>query len=98
MDIILIPLINIVLVILQMLVFSVFVMVILNWLTLFGIINPYNRFIILIQEFFGRLFEPMLQPIRRILPNLGGIDLSPVVLILAFYLLQGVLVRILLKL
>lgn len=98
MDIILIPLINIVLVILQMLVFSVFVMVILNWLTLFGIINPYNRFIILIQEFLGRLFEPMLQPVRRILPNLGGIDLSPVALILAFYLLQGVLVRILLKL
>lgn len=55
---------------------------IMSWLVAFNVVNTNNRVVYMIWETLGRLTEPMLNPIRRILPNLGGIDISPIVVIL----------------
>ena len=59
-----------------------------SWLYAFNVVNPNNRFVGMIGEFLYRVTEPALRPIRRILPDLGGIDLSPIVLLLGIFLLQ----------
>ena len=56
--------------------------VVLSWLVAFNIINTQNRFVYTLGDFLYRITEPLLAPIRRFLPPLGGIDLSPIVLIL----------------
>ncbi len=56
--------------------------VILSWLVSFNVVNTRNRFVYAVMDFLHRITEPALRPIRRVLPNLGGIDISPVVLIL----------------
>ncbi len=67
--------------------------VVLSWLVAFNVINTGNRFVHLIGEFLYRVTEPALRPIRRLLPNLGGMDLSPVVLLLGLYFLRELLLR-----
>ena len=62
--------------------------VILSWLIAFNVINTGNRFVYQIRDFLNRITEPVLRPIRNLLPNLGGIDISPVILILALYFLR----------
>ena len=62
---------------------------ILSWLVAFGIVNPYNRFVHVVGDFLERITEPALAPIRRILPAMGGLDLSPLVLIFAIYFIQS---------
>ncbi len=62
--------------------------VILSWLTAFNVINTRNRFVYLVGDFLYRITEPALKPIRNILPKLGGIDISPVVLILGLIFAQ----------
>jgi YggT family protein len=61
---------------------------ILSWLLAFGVINRYNRAVSVIGDFLYRVTEPALRPIRSILPNFGGIDISPVVLILILHFLR----------
>jgi YggT family protein len=55
---------------------------VLSWLVVFNVVNTRNRFVYLVGDFLYRITEPALRPIRRLLPSLGGIDISPVVLIL----------------
>jgi YggT family protein len=64
---------------------------ILSWLVAFNVINTRNRVVYAIGDFLYRITEPLLRPIRRILPNLGGIDLSPVVLILLLIFIRNLL-------
>jgi len=61
---------------------------ILSWLLAFGVINRYNRTVSVIGDFLYRITEPALRPIRSILPNFGGLDISPVVLILILYFVR----------
>jgi YggT family protein len=68
--------------------------VILSWLVAFNVVNTHNRFVYAVGDFLHRITEPALRPIRRILPNLGGIDLSPLVLILLLLFVQQVLARL----
>lgn len=56
--------------------------VVASWLISFNVINTNNRFVYLVVDFLYRVTEPALRPIRRFLPNLGGLDISPVILIL----------------
>ena len=67
---------------------------ILSWLVSFNVVNTRNRFVYLLGDFLHRITEPALRPIRRILPNLGGIDLSPLVLILLLLFVRQVLARL----
>ena len=57
-------------------------MVIMSWLVAFGIVNRSNPYVRQIGQALEKLTEPLLRPIRRVLPDLGGIDLSPVVLLI----------------
>lgn len=67
--------------------------VIMSWLISFNVVNTYNRFVFSVNDFLYKITEPALRPIRRIVPNLGGIDISPVILILIIWFLQRLLVR-----
>jgi YggT family protein len=55
---------------------------VLSWLVSFNVVNTRNRFVYLVGDFLYRVTEPALRPFRRIIPRLGGVDLTPVVLIL----------------
>lgn len=64
---------------------------VLSWLIAFGVVNRYNRIVGTIEDFLWRITEPVLRPLRRLLPNLGGIDISPVILILLLVFVQRLL-------
>jgi YggT family protein len=63
---------------------------VLSWLVAFNVVNPRNQFVMTIGEFLYRITEPLLRPIRNMLPSLGGIDISPVILILIIFFIQSV--------
>jgi YggT family protein len=65
---------------------------IMSWLIAFNVINPYNQFVRSLWTGFNALTEPLLRPIRRWLPDLGGIDISPMVLILICLFIQTVVI------
>jgi YggT family protein len=62
---------------------------VLSWLVAFDVINLRNRLVATIYDTCDRLTTPVLAPIRKVLPNLGGVDLSPVVLILGIQMVQN---------
>ena len=76
---------NLINTILSLLVFAVFAWAILGWLIAFGVVDMRNRFVFTINDVLNRLMGPMVAPIRRFMPNLGGVDISPLVLILLVY-------------
>ncbi len=71
---------------------------IMSWLIAFNVINPYNQFVRSVWTGLNALTEPALRPIRRFLPDLGGIDISPMVLILICWFVQIVVLPNLAKL
>jgi YggT family protein len=66
--------------------------VVLSWLISFNVVNTRNRFVYVVSDVLYRVTEPALRPLRRILPNLGGLDLSPLVLLLIIWFLKEFLV------
>ncbi len=62
--------------------------VVLSWLVSFNIINTHNRFVYVVGDFLHRVTEPVLRPVRNLLPSMGGIDISPVIVILALYFIR----------
>ena len=63
---------------------------VLSWLIAFNVVNSYNHTVRMIWDFLYRVTEPVLRPIRSVLPNLGGIDISPVILILFLLFIRDV--------
>jgi YggT family protein len=61
---------------------------ILSWLIAFNVVNTRNPLVSAVQEFLYRITEPLLAPIRSFMPNLGGLDISPIILILIIVLVQ----------
>ena len=92
--IILDPLLHIVSIAINLYIWVVIISAILSWLVAFNVINTSNAFVRALGDFLWRITEPALRPIRRVLPNLGGVDISPVVLILLLYFAQLVLQNI----
>ncbi|HWK34413.1 MAG TPA: YggT family protein [Hyphomicrobium sp.] len=74
----------------QLYVYIVIASVILSWLMAFGVVNPYNPTVRAIWQGLNAVTEPLLRPIRNIMPNLGAIDISPVILLLACFFVQSV--------
>ncbi len=64
---------------------------ILSWLVAFNVINTNNQFVSSVGLFLHKITEPVLRPIRRIIPNLGGIDVSPIILILLLFFLRDLM-------
>jgi YGGT family. len=62
--------------------------VIISWLIAFNILNTQNRFVYSILEFSYRLTDPILNKIRRFLPNLGSLDISPIILLLLIWFIE----------
>jgi len=85
------PLLSILNIAIDLYIWAVIVSAILSWLVQFGIVNTGNQFVSMVGEFLWRLTEPALRPIRRFVPNLGGMDISPVVLILLLIFIQMVI-------
>ena len=65
--------------------------VVISWLVAFDVINTRNRAVYMISDFLYRITEPALRPIRRVVPNLGGIDISPIILILGIWFIRSLL-------
>ena len=74
--------------ILQILVWVIIVQVILSWLVAFNVINTSSNFVRTMLDGLDRLTAPLYRPIRKIMPDFGGIDFSPIVLILAIQILR----------
>ena len=73
-----------------MYIYIIFASVILSWLMGFGVVNPHNPTVRAIYQALLAVTEPLLRPIRSILPNLGAIDISPIVLLLGCQFIQSV--------
>ena len=63
--------------------------IILSWLIAFNIVNMQNKFVVMILVATNKLTDPLLNPIRKIVPNLGGIDVSPIILVLLLIFIQN---------
>ncbi|MFN3859687.1 MAG: YggT family protein [Caulobacter sp.] len=74
--------------ILNLVILLVIIRAILSWLIAFQVINFRNEFVRQVSMFLDAVTDPMLRPIQRIMPRLGGVDLSPIVLILGLGFLQ----------
>ncbi len=74
--------------VIQLYILVVFISVIMSWLISFNVINRHNRFVDAVWRTCLGLTEPLLRPIRNIMPNLGGIDISPIVLLIGLNALQ----------
>ena len=62
--------------------------VVISWLIAFNILNTHNRFVYSILELTYRLTDPFLNRIRRFLPNLGSLDISPIILLLLIWFIE----------
>jgi len=78
-------------IILQLYVYVLIASAIFSWLYAFNVINSSNQFVNSVGRFLYNVTEPVLNPLRRVLPNLGGIDISPIVVLLIIFFIQAVL-------
>ncbi len=92
----LVALVGVVIYALQLLVWALVIWAVLSWLVAFNVLSLQNRFVYSVVTGLDRFFAPMLRPIRRVLPDMGGIDLAPMVLILIIILIQRLLPALLL--
>ncbi len=84
---------NIILIVLDIYIWLLIAAAVLSWLVAFNVVNSRNQFVAMVGDFLYRITEPVLRPIRSVLPGLGGIDVSPVVLILVIILIKDIIVR-----
>jgi YggT family protein len=84
---------DIILLVLQVYIWLLIAAAVLSWLIAFNVVNTRNQVVHMVGEFLYRVTEPLLRPIRSMLPHLGGIDVSPVILILIILLIENVIVR-----
>jgi YggT family protein len=84
---------DVILIILHIYTYIIIIVAILSWLIAFHVINIYNDLVRSIWNALNALTEPLLRPIRQALPNLGGIDISPVILLLLIFLLEDIIAR-----
>jgi YggT family protein len=70
---------------------------VMSWLIAFNVVNPRNQFVAMVGEFLYRVTEPVLRPIRSVLPNMGGIDISPLIVIVIIWFIQLVVLPVLLR-
>ena len=97
MDVVFVPLLGLIVKAIDIYIWVLVISVILNWLAAFNVINMSNRFIFMVGDFLYRITEPVLRRIRAFMPDLGGIDVSPVVFILILWAVQSMLIRLIIK-
>ena len=75
--------------ILNLLIFIIIAWDVVSWLLAFNIINTRNQVVFQIVKTLNALIDPLVSPIRRIMPNFGGLDFSPIILLFGIYFLQS---------
>jgi YggT family protein len=83
---------DVILILLQLYIWLLIAAAVLSWLIAFNVVNMRNGFVAAVADFLYRVTEPLLRPIRNMLPNLGGIDISPVILILIIILIERMII------
>lgn len=83
---------DIILIALNLYIWLLIAAAILSWLIAFNVVNTRNQFVNGVAEFLYRITEPALRPIRQFLPSFGGLDISPIVLILIIMLIERIIV------
>lgn len=73
----------------------VIAMVIFSWLYAFNVVNNSNRFVAMVGEFLYKATEPLLRPIRSIMPDLGGLDISPIILFVIIFFVERIIINVL---
>jgi YggT family protein len=89
MGALLVPIISVLIWLLEFYKWVIILYAIASWLIAFGVINTYNRTVARVLDALYRLADPGLRPIRRILPNFGGIDISPIILFAVIYVVEA---------
>ena len=84
---------DVILLILKMYTYVIIAVAIMSWLIAFNVINLYNNVVRSIWNGLNALTEPVLRPIRNVLPGFNGLDLSPLVLLLLIFLIQDIIVK-----
>ena len=84
---------DVLLLILQIYTYIIIIVAIMSWLIAFNVINVYNDVVRTIWNALNAVTEPLLKPIRNVLPALGGLDISPVILLLLIFLVQDIIER-----
>ena len=97
MEILIAPLLHVLLIVVDLYTWVVLIGVVLSWLIAFNIVNTHNKFVFAFGDLVRNITEPVLIPIRRILPNLGNVDFSPMVLILGLIFIKGVIQKLFLS-
>jgi YggT family protein len=97
MDVILVPLIQVIIMALRLYWWAIVIYAVIGWLEQFNIINRHNSFVYSAHTFLFRIVEPALAPIRRVIPDLGGVDLSPLALMLGIWFVEMMLVRLVIR-
>ena len=87
-----VPVIRVIIALLDLYWWIIIISAIMSWLMAFNVINTYNRPVAMLVDVLYRLTEPVLRPIRNFLPNFGGIDISPVILILILMFLRRLII------
>ena len=82
---------DVVMLVLQLYVYVLIASAIMSWLVAFNVVNTRNNVVSAIWDFLHRVTEPVLRPIRNVLPNLGGIDVSHIILLLIIFFIQRVI-------
>ncbi len=77
--------------IISLYIWALIIHVVLTWLVQFNVVNTRNRFVYMVGNSLYRLTEPALRPIRRVIPHLGGLDISPVVLIIGLWFVRNLM-------
>ena len=82
---------DIILILLQLYWWVLLIMIIMSWLISFNVINTRNQFVEAVWRVLNQMTEPVLRPIRRMLPNFSGLDLSPLVAFLLIFFIQSII-------
>jgi len=85
-------LLDVILIALQLYIWLLIASAVLSWLVAFNVVNTRNPVVSTVGQFLYGITEPALRPIRNIMPNLGGIDISPVILILLIILIERIII------
>ena len=84
---------DLILLILKLYTYVIIIVAIMSWLVAFNVINLYNSFVRSVWNGLNAITEPVLRPIRNVLPNMNGLDLSPIVLLLLIFLIQDIIIK-----
>lgn len=80
----------------QLFIWVLLIWVIMSWLVSFNVLNSRNRVVAVVYDVSSRMVQPLLRPIQRIVPSFGGLDISPILLVLGLLFLDRILYRVLL--